>query len=228
MNEQSGKYLKIILSRLWLIVIITALSAGAAYYTQTNSFVPKYEAKMKMLIVISDEKQQSVNVFDSLRTSQMAVVDVSQIAGSEEILSDVAAKTGSSYKQLSNALTINAIPNSRTIETSISLGSPELALKAVQALNESLYVKLGQIQNGITYKVLNKPSVGDNPINSRESLVFTILAAFGGMVLGAIINLLLGETRANKQLYPARQLFKEENILPVPASKKLKTEGVTL
>ena len=55
-----------------------AVSAGATYFAYKNSFEPIYEARIKMMIAINDKYANEVNIFDSIRSSQMAVVDVSQ------------------------------------------------------------------------------------------------------------------------------------------------------
>ncbi|NLL68121.1 MAG: hypothetical protein GX236_10565 [Clostridiaceae bacterium] len=228
MNEISKKYIKLFFSRIWLLALLMAVSAGATYFAYKNSFEPIYEARIKMMIAINDKYANEVNIFDSIRSSQMAVVDVSQIASSEEVLSGVEKECGISQHVLENSITINAIPNSRIIEASIQTYSPELALMLLQSLDKNLYAKLQEI-DGITYKVLNRPYADATPINSNEYLIFTGLAVLGGIFLGGLINIVIGESvLVNKSITPFDGFFENENILPVPASKKAKVEGVKL
>lgn len=229
MNEQSQKYVRLFFSRVWLLILLVALSGVVTYFTYDSTFEPVYESRMKMMIAINEEYLQNVNIYDSLRTSQMAVGDVSQIAASEEVLSLVEKECGINQKLIEKGLTINAIPNSRIVEVSVQTYSPEMALKIIDSLDSNLYVKLSEIENGITYKILNRPYVDQKPVNSNGYLIFTLLGAFGGFLLGGLINMILGESRVMKEtLYPVNGLFKNENILPVPEPKKLKVEGAIL
>lgn len=228
MNEISKKYINLVFSRIWLLVLLMVVSAGTAYFAYENSFEPIYEAKIKMMIAINDEYTSGVNIFDSIRSSQMAVVDVSQIATSEEVLSGVERECGVNQQVLENSITINAIPNSRIIEASIQTYSPDLALMLLQSLDKNLYAKLHEI-DGITYKVLNRPYANGIPINSNEYILYTGIAALGGIFLGGLINIIIGEYGlVNKGAISINGLFENENILLVPTSKKPKIEGVRI
>ena len=134
MNKMSKKYIRLFFSRIWLLFLLLVVSSGAAYVAHKNSYEPIYEARIKIMIVIDDIYANAINIFDSIRSSQMAVVDVSQIATSEEVLSEVEKECGISRQILEDSITINAIPNSRIIEGIIQTYSPELALMLLQPL----------------------------------------------------------------------------------------------
>ncbi|MGI6085245.1 MAG: hypothetical protein ACOYIF_07330 [Acetivibrionales bacterium] len=219
MNEISRKYIKLIFSRIWLLIFLAVVSAGTSYFAHKNSFEPIYEAKIKMMIVINDEYANEINIFDSIRSSQMAVVDVSQIATSEEVLSGVEKECGVNQQILENSITINAIPNSRIIEVSMRTYSPDLALMLLRSFDKNLYAKLQEI-DGITYKVLNRPYANETPINSNEYLLYTAMAVLGGVFLGGLINIMTGEHRLiGKDIISINGLYENENVLFVPALK---------
>lgn len=229
MNEQSWKYIRIFFSRIWLIMGFSLASGAITYYAYTSSFQPVYEGKMKMMVTISDNYQSSVSIFDSLRTSQMAVGDVSQIATSEEVLAYVEQKCGISQQTILKALTINAIPNSRIIEIGVKFNSPQLAQQIIGALDISLISKMRKLENGITYKILNKPYSNNTPINGNGYIIYTLAAIFGGVILSGLINIILGETRLmSESLESITVLLKNENVLPVPSTKKIKGQGAAV
>jgi capsular polysaccharide biosynthesis protein len=224
----SKKYIRLFFSRIWLLFLLLVVSSGAAYVAHKNSYEPIYEARIKIMIVIDDIYANAINIFDSIRSSQMAVVDVSQIATSEEVLSEVEKECGISRQILEDSITINAIPNSRIIEGIIQTYSPELALMLLQSLDKNLYAKLDEF-DGITYKVLNRPYTNGTPINGNNYLIITGLAALGGILFGGLINIVIGESGLfKKSITSINDLFENENILPVPTLKKAKIEEVRI
>ena len=73
------------------------------------------------------------------------------------------------------------------------MNTPEGALKLVESLNKNLNMALKEIDGSITYKILSRPNVDPIPVNGYYPFVFAAAAALGGLILGAIINLIIGE-----------------------------------
>lgn len=226
MNEQIAKYMKVIFSRVWILLVLAIVSAGAVYFTSGKVFENKYEAKMKLIITLSDPGATNISAVDSIRSSQMAVGDISQIINSDVVLTGVEKDCNVDRFYINRVLKIDAIPNTRILSISASMNTPDGALKFVESLNKNLNMALKEIDGSITYKILSKPNVDPIPVNRYYPLVFTAAAALGGLILGAIINLILGERNllAGEVNY-IYNLFKEENILMVPAANIPKHEG---
>lgn len=229
MNMQVGKYIKIIFLRVWILLVLAIVSAGAAYFTANKELDKMYEAKMKIIITLSDLGASNISVFDSIRSSQMAVGDISQIICSDSVLASVEKELKADRLNILDALKINAIPNTRIMDISVEMKTPEGALKLVESVDKNLSIKLKEIDSSITYKILSKPSVNLIPVNRAYPVIIAIGAALGGLLLGAMINLIIGEQKLLAGgLNYIHNLFEEDNILLVPAAKIPKHEGGVL
>lgn len=226
MNEQVGRYMRIAFSRIWLLLVLAVASAGIVWFAGGRELEMKYEGRMKMIVTLSEARSGSISVFDSIRSSQMAVGDISQIVSSDMVLAGVEKECGVDRLTIGRELTINAIPNTRILDIGIERNSPEAAVKLLESLDKNLRIRLKEIDASISYKMLSKPFAGPVPVNQAYPFLFAIAAAFGGALLGAVINLASGgrnlpETGLNQ----IRGLFEGENILLVPAAKLPKQEG---
>ena len=226
MNEWVGKYLKVIFARIWILLILAVASAGIVYFTCGKTFEKLYEAKMKLMITLNDSSVSGMNVYDSLRSSQMAAGDISQIINSDAVLAGLEKEYGVSQENIGNALDIRSIPNTRIMDISIRMNTPERALNMVESIDSNLKVKLAEIDKSITYKILSKPSVNTEPVNRSYPVYYAAAAAMGGILLGMLINLIIGESGLPAgSMTHVRCIFPEENILPVPASRLSRQEG---
>lgn len=228
MNEQIVKYMKIIFSRMWILLVLAILSAGAVYVTSGKVFEKKYEAKMKLIITLNPGAT-NISVFDSIRSSQLAVGDISQIISSDAVLTGVEKDVNADRLYISEVLKIDAIPNTRILDISARMNTPEKALQLVESLNKNLNKAMKEIDSSITYKILSRPNVNPIPVNKYYPFIFTVAAALGGFILGAIINLIIGEENLLAgELNYIHNLFEEENILMIPVAKIPKHEGDAL
>jgi capsular polysaccharide biosynthesis protein len=229
MNEQIAKHMKVIFSRVWILLVLAIVSASAVYITSGRVFEKKYEAKMKLIITLSDPGAANISVFDSIRSSQLAVGDISQIINSDAVLTGVEKDCNADLLYIGKVLKIDAIPNTRILGISARMNTPERALKLVESLNKNLNRALKEIDSSITYKILSMPNADPIPVNRNYPFVFTAAAALGGLILGAIINLIIGEKNLlTGDLNYIHNLFEEENILMVPVAKIPKYGGDTL
>lgn len=229
MNEQIKKYLKLAFSRIWILLILTVLSAGVVYVSRDSLFRSIYQADMKIIITLNNPNTSSISVFDSIRSSQLAVGDISQIIDSDAVLTEVEKECGLGRLEVLKALTIDAIPNTRIIGISVETGTPEGSLKLMESLERNLNLTLRNIDSSITYKILSKPDADTIPANRYQPYIFTVIAAFGGFVLGVMINLIIGERNLLLANFDyVNELFKGENILLLPKIKLPKREGGVL
>lgn len=196
MNEQAKRNFRLMFSRVWLLLILAVAGAAAAYFSYGRTFEEKYDAKIRLIIMTADVNNRALSVFDSIRSSQMAVGDVSQIITSEMVLSGVEKDCGVSWPDIAETLNINAIPNTRTMEISVQSGSPEKALTIIQSLEKNLGEVLKSVDGSITYKVLSRPHSDAIPVNASYPFIVTAAVILGGIFLGCLLNLALGERRS--------------------------------
>ena len=229
MNEQIAKHLKVIFSRVWILLVLAVAGAGAVYITSDRVFEKMYEAKMKLIITLYDPITTNISIFDSIRSSQLAVGDISQIIDSDAVLTGVENDCNIDRLHISRVLKIDAIPNTRILGISAEMNTPEKALKLIESLNKNLNLAMKEIDSVITYKILSRPSVDPTPVNRNYPVIFTAAAALGGLILGAIINLVIGEKNLlTGELNYIHSLFEEENILMIPVAKIPGREGDAL
>jgi capsular polysaccharide biosynthesis protein len=225
MNEQIAKHMKVIFSRVWILLVLAIVAAGVVYINSGRAFEKKYEAKMKLIITLNGPVATNTSVFDSIRSSQLAVGDISQIIDSDAVLTGVEKDCNVDRLYISKVLKVDAIPNTRILGISAEMNTPERALKLVESLNTNLNIAMKEIDSIITYKILSMPNVDPIPVNRYYPLIFAFAAALGGLTLGAVINLIIGEKNLLAgELNYIHNLFEEENILMIPAAKIPKHE----
>lgn len=226
MNENMKSYGKMIFSNIWVLLILGVAAGLLCYFFYGSKYERIYEANEKLIISINTVNSNALSTFDSIRSSQMAVGDICQIITSDMILLNIEKECGINQIELQKALKVNAIPNTRVIDITISVNSPELALKIAESLDANLSEKLKEIDGAVGYKLLSSPHVDYTPVNRAYPIIFTIVAVLGGFLLGALVNIITVEMKANaNKLEHFQGLFSEENILPVPATKMSKFKG---
>ncbi len=226
MNEKLKKYISMIFSRIWIMLILAILSGIAVYAFNDKLYDKIYEAKLKIILVADETVAQSVNVYDQLRSSQLAVGDISQIIKSEAVLYSIEKECSVNQEYLVKNLIIDAVPNTRVMDISFSINTPELALKVIQSLDKNLSEKLWEVDSNIKYKILSSPRVDLIPVNKNAPVIFTILAALGGFILGGLINLSMGGLNfLTSELNRIYTIFEECSVFPVPLSNLPKHAG---
>jgi len=219
------KYMRMVFSRVWIMLVLAIAGALAVYFFNDTIYEEKYEAKFKLILVADNSRAPGMNIYDLIRSSQMAVGDICEIITSETVLTNVQEECGVNPVYIQEALKIEAIPNTRILNINIQTDSPELSLKLIQSLNRNLRENLIKIDNNVTYKVLSEPNVISQPINKDYTIFFIIAAALGGLILGGLLNVVIGETNiAVRNLNDIDNLFEGENILPVPRYKLMKSK----
>jgi capsular polysaccharide biosynthesis protein len=225
MNKEIVKYIRIALSRMWILLALAVAAAATAYIACDREFVKKYEASMKLIITLG-EVNDGYSVYDSIRSSQMAAGDLSQIIISDAVLARVEEECRVDRQNIIEALKVEAVPNTRILNISVETDTPEGAVKLVESLDKNLSSQLKEIDGSITYKILSRPHLNNIPVNQAYPVLMVAAAAFGGLLLGILINLALGGKQLeNGGLEYVHSLFEEENILLVPAAKKPGQEG---
>lgn len=209
MEEQVKRNFKLMFSRVWVLLLLALAGAAITYFTYARNFEPRYEATARLMIMTSDVNNRTLSVFDSIRSSQMAVGDVSQIITSETVLAGVEKDCGVFWLNLLEDLNINAIPNTRTMEISAQSGSPEQALAIIQSLERNLGIVLKDVDGNITYRILSRPYASTVPVNSAYPVIFICAAAIGGLILGCLINLVLGQGSSKSS--PLTQALSSDN-----------------
>ena len=198
MDEQAKRNFRLMFSRVWIILVLAVAGALIAYFSYVRTFEEKYEAKIRLIIMTADVNNRALSVFDSIRSSQMAVGDVSQIITSEMVMAGVEKDCGIYWPSVLEALNINAIPNTRTMEISARYGTPEQALTIIQSLEKNLGEVLKDVDSNIIYKVLSRPYADTIAVNGYYPIIVMLVVTLGGIFLGCLLNLALGEKRSRR------------------------------
>ncbi len=222
MKKNLKKYAVMILGRIWLPVMLAVLAAGSVYFIKNRTYEEKYRARVK-LILVADDAGQRVNIYDLLRSSQMAMGDICEIIDSETVLSEVQKDCSVSLSYIRQVLSIEAIPNTRILNLTVQTGTPDKALMLIRSLEKNLREKLVDIDGNVTYRLLSEPHVDSHPVNGNHTMLYSAAAAAGGFLIGCIINLLLAEFKIGiKSLNEVSLLFEGKKILPVPGYRPVK------
>lgn len=187
-------FLKTAFSRLWLVILLCVAGALCVGLFSAELSVPSYESIMRIMIYGSSEDGMNTSVFDQLRTAQLIGADFSEILTSHTVLSRVIDDTGlgTDVETLKKSIKVKQIQDTRILVISVTNPSSGKAMEITRSLQENFRRKLEEMGSPQTFMIVDEPMV--NVISKRSYfIIYVILAAFFGMVLGITLNFILDE-----------------------------------
>lgn len=187
-------FLKTAFSRLWLVIILGVAAALCVGFFSMELSVPRYTSVMKIMITSSGVEGSSTSVFDEIRSAQLIGADFSEILTSHSVLSRVIDDTGlgEGVEALRENIEVKQIQDTRILEISVTYPSSMKAMEIIDSLQSNFRVKLTEMGSPQTFMIVDEPMVSAIP-NVSYFILYIILAALFGMVLGITMNFILDE-----------------------------------
>lgn len=205
-----------VLKKWWLILL--ALIVGAALmFTYTRFFVtPLYQSSVSFYVNNGQRSEDKISNSD-ISAAQSLVDTYIVILKYGTTLDDVIkdAKLNCTSSQLAGKISCAAINDTEVFQITVTDPSPEIAEKTAESIEKILPIKVADVIDGSTVRVVRTPRLPDHPSspNIRRS---TLIGAIVGALLGglcAVVQFFLDDRIRN-----AQQLLKERYPYPVLAA----------
>lgn len=187
-------FLKTAFSRLWLVITLSVAAALCVGLFCADLSATQYESTMKIMIAGSGEGGFTTSVFDEIRSAQLIGADFSEIITSHSVLSSVINDNGleEDVDTLKESITVQQIQDTRILVISVKYTSEEKAMQIVNSLQGKFKAKLMAMGSPQSFMIVDEPMVHATS-NTSYFIIFILLAAIGGMILGITLNFILDE-----------------------------------
>ena len=207
--------LRALLKRWWLI-LIAVIVGGAAMFVYTRFFVtPLYQSSVSFYVNNGQREENRISNADI--TASQSLVDTYIVilkygTTLDEVIYD--AGLSCSPSALENKISCAAINDTEVFQVTVTDPSPETAARIARSISRILPVKVAEVIEGSTVRVVREPSVPTRPSspNVRRNV---LLGAAIGFVLSAcfvVLRYLLDD-----RIRDAARVLKDSYSYPVLA-----------
>lgn len=182
--------IKIILKRLWLIILIPVIAVGIAGYINFKVFVPIYEAYTTLLVTglsntavnTGSSSGSETMSFEDIIAGQTLVSEYSEIIRSKRVTSTVVKNLNDSSiteNELAGMISIGAVNDTRIIAISVQNTDPVKAAKIADVVASAFSEEIGVLYQIENINIIDRAEVPQKPIapTKKKNLAMTGLAA---------------------------------------------------
>jgi capsular polysaccharide biosynthesis protein len=178
--------LKVILKKLWLVILLPIIAAGTAYLCSIYLIEPVYEADIT-LYINNSSLSGSVNS-DSMITRQYFVKDYNELIKSRAVILPVITELGLSDispEQLAKDIAVNSKNNTNLIEIKVKYSNPVQTMQIADTVGNvfirevSLLIGLNNVSIVDSAILPDKPKSPDIIINALAAVFAGIMSAIG-------------------------------------------------
>lgn len=204
------------LKKWWLIILLTIIGFGAAYFITDKLVTPIYEAKTVLYIGRENSGLGTIDVsLGQLEADSQLIIDYKQIALTRLVIDAVIKNTGlnitdsesgdgvvdlndnsssdvstMTYTEFRNNTVIETINNSRLFTVGFRNPDPEIAKKVSDELAKQLTIAVSQIVGVENIRILDQSMLPVKPI-SPNILINTIIGGLFGLLLSLFVILIM-------------------------------------
>lgn len=188
MEIDLGRVFRAIVSRAWLIAVVTILCAVLTFVATILFITPKYEASAKFYVNNSSISVGSASVSLSsgdLTTSRNLVDSYIVILKTRETLTDVIDYAGvnRTYSALKNMISAQAVDSTEIFQVTVTSEDPQEAERLANAVAYILPKRIATIIEGTSAKVVEAavvPATASSPSYVKNALI--------GFLLGLVVS----------------------------------------
>lgn len=208
--------LSAILKKWWLIVLAMLVGAMLVFLYTRFFVTPLYQSSVSFYVNNGQRSEDKISNSD-ISASQSLVDTYIVILKYGTTLDDVVkdAKLDCTAAELAEKISCASINDTEVFRVTVTDPSPEIAEKTAHSIEKILPVKVADVIEGSTVRVVRTPNLPDRPSspNIRRS---TILGAFAGALLGCLYA--AAQFVLDDRIRNAQQLLKERYSFPVLAA----------
>lgn len=181
--------LEIIIKKWWLIVLMTLIGFGSAYFYTVKYITPIYEAKTVLYIGQESGGLGSIDVsLGQLNANSQLLVDYKQIASTRLVINEVIKnlRLNMSYDEFQSNILVESILDSRLFTVGFRNQDPQVAKLVSDELAKQLTVAVLQIVGVENIRILDQALMPQVPVSPNK-----LLNSIIGGLLGFFIALFI-------------------------------------
>jgi capsular polysaccharide biosynthesis protein len=167
---------KIIKRRLWLIIVITAVTTILGTYYSYSKYTPLYQTSSRIIIKADPEYRNTLQVI--IKDSVVLDKVIQQLELNEN------------SNQLASNITVSSIEDTQVVSIGVIDTNPKRAAEIANATARVFQEEIPNIVNFKDVTLLSKAMVNDSPIN-QGSMKMIIISIAAGLIAGVCIVFLL-------------------------------------
>jgi capsular polysaccharide biosynthesis protein len=166
----------VIKRRLWLILVITAITTGLGAYYSYSTNTPLYQSSSRIIIGANSENRNTLQVIIKDTTVLDKVVNVLGLSQSPEALA--------------GQITVASVDNSQVVSISVIDTDPNRAAQIANITAKVFKEEIPTIMDFKDVRILSDAKVNPWPINQSQNKLIAI-ALIAGLVIGIGLVFLL-------------------------------------
>ena len=178
---------KILLSKLYWLVLAGLVAAALVYAAVTIFVTPTYQSRVSFYVYNStnNASQGTINNSDlqaaeSLATTYSKILESNSVMDS--VLEDMRAETTLSRKELSHMVEVSVISDTQLLEVTVSSADPKLACQIADTFAKVAPTEIVRITKAGGVEVVDRPEVA-----SEKTAPRTVFDSAIGFVIGVIV-----------------------------------------
>ena len=172
---------KIILRRIWLIVLVPLFAVIVTTVLVYYVITPVYTATTS-LYVLNKQNAENVINYSDLQSSSLLTADYRELILSKRVLSAVAEQYGIDVETMQEDfdIKVTSANNTRVIEISVTSGDPVLAANLANAIGKEFSVTVVEIMdaNNVNFVDVAEPPVEPSAPQKLMTIAIAGIAAF--------------------------------------------------
>lgn len=214
---------KILKKRLWLIILLPILAAGAAFVVVNYVMVPMYTATATMYVLNKQSEDNIVN-YNDLQSGTLLTADYRELALSKRVLSPVAEEYNLNADTIQGdfQISVDAANNTRVIEISATSSDPQLAANIANSVGYEFSYTVSDIMDVSNVSFVD---MAEAPRAASSPKKMKIMGAAGavGLMLAVGIALMIDFMNTTIRTKEDVETYLELSVLAtIPKLKKVK------
>ncbi|MDD3921037.1 MAG: Wzz/FepE/Etk N-terminal domain-containing protein [Eubacteriales bacterium] len=182
---------KIILRRIWLIVLVPLFAVIVTTVLVYYVITPVYTATTS-LYVLNKQNAENVINYSDLQSSSLLTADYRELILSKRVLSAVAGQYGIDVETMQEDfdIKVTSANNTRVIEISVTSGDPVLAANLANAIGKEFSVTVVEIMDANNVNFVDVAEPPEEP-SAPQKLMTIAIAGIAAFMLAIGIALLV-------------------------------------
>ena len=184
--------LKVLIKRIWIILLCMVLVGSAALVYTVNFVVPQYQASVTMYVNNNSSKDKNYVSSGDLAVALKLVATYVNIIKSDRVLERVVEKTGLMVTTSQIRSMISAEPEGETEMFRVTVTSPypQMSADIANAIAQLAPEEIAEIIEGSSAKIIDEARVPTHR-SSPSYTVNTIIGAMVGALLSSLVVILV-------------------------------------
>lgn len=183
MGNELKTYFKIVVKRLWIVLLLPLLAGTAAAYQSYYIAKPVYVASTTLFVINKNVNPQYAIGYDEIMTGQLLVKDYQELVKSltvtKTVLSELKIKDITPH-QLTGMISVSAKNETRLMQISVSDGNPKRAQKLANKIGQVFMKKAVILMKAENVEIIDEAERPVYPVSPQPEKNIAI-AVFAGL-----------------------------------------------